>query len=673
MSWFDQVPQFLLALVLLFIPGLAVAVAARLEGLRIFALAPGISVSIVAISAVAAPFLGLSWSLLPVLGTTAVMTGLALAASFLVARKSNKVGARHSGRPQWSVLAVSAVSVILAAVLVSRRLIKAIGQPESFSQTFDNVFHLNAIRYILDTGSGSSLTLNAMTGASSYPAAWHDLVSLLVSVGGGGIPASVNVVNIVVAALVWPLGCIYLAQAIWGNRPAICISAGVLSAAFGAFPISLLDFGVLYPNFLAVALLPLVVGISVEVLGLSPAPIRSRFIGVLVLLAVLPGLSLAHPSAAMAWIAMMTPAAAYVYVRLVARTLASSRGRRRALNLAALVAVLVGTVMVVRLLWNLVRPPAEAAFWPPVETTGQAIGEVIASSAIGRPVGWAVLALTLIGIYVTIRSRRQLWWLGTYAVVGFLFVVVSSFPADQFRMYWTGIWYNDPPRLAALLPLVTIPLASRGAVCIWDLFFKSSVRGMEALQRKRLARPEGAATDRAAVRQVATYSTVAGLLMVLALGAATQRANVRQAQDAMAGSYRLAADSPLVSQDELKLIDRLPNEVPKDAVLVGNPWNGSSLAYALADRKLIQLHILSAVPEGTAALLNGPTPAKDDPATCPAVRKLNIDYILDFGHREVHGRDNGYKGLDNLIASGLATLEDSEGEAKLYKLHLCDS
>ena len=141
----------------------------------------------------------------------------------------------------------------------------------------------------------------------------------------------------------------------------------------------------------------------------------------------------------------------------------------------------------------------------------------------------------------------------------------------------------------------------------------------------------------------------------------------------MAGSYRLSENSPLISSDEMALINRLPGEVPKDALMVGNPWNGSSLAYAFADRKLVQLHILSAVPQGAAPLLNGPAPAKDDPTVCPTVESLKIEYILDFGHREVHGRDSGYKGLDALIGAGLATLEDSQGEAKLYKLNLCAS
>ncbi|WP_314213687.1 DUF6541 family protein [Pseudarthrobacter equi] len=669
MSWFDTVPQFVLAAALLFVPGLAVGAAARLRGFRIFALAPGISVSIVAIAAIVAPFAGVRWSLPPVLVITAILAGLAFVASVVVAKKGTAVQPHDGGNRRW-VLGSIVLAVVLAAFLVARRLVEAIGHPESFSQTFDNVFHLNAIRYILDTGSGSSLTLNEMTGAASYPAAWHDLVSLLVSVGGGGIPVSVNVINIVVAAVVWPLGCLYLARTVWGKRPAVILSAGVLSAGFGAFPISLLDFGVLYPNFLAVALLPLVLAVSLEVLGLSAVPIHSRIIGALFLLAVLPGVALAHPSAAMAWIALMTPPAVFVYVRFLVRTWTSARGRTRWTATAALMAMGVIAVVVVRILWDLVRPPAEAAFWPPVESSGQAIGEVIASSAIGRPVAWAVMALTLVGIFVVIRSGRQLWWLGTYAVAAFLFVVVSSFPADNFRAYWTGIWYNDPPRLAALLPLVTIPLATRGAVCAWELMLRGVTRSAGIAKRKTAAE-RGKPFEKGARVPLATYMVVAGLIAVLALGVLTQRGSVRQAQDSMAGSYRLSADSPLISSDELELIDRLSEEVPEDAVMVGNPWNGSSLAYALADRKLIQLHILSAVPDGTGALLNGPTPSKDDPAVCPAVQKLNIDYILDFGHREVHGRDSGYKGLDSLIAAGMATLEDSEGDAKLYKLQLC--
>ncbi|GGH97698.1 DUF6541 family protein [Arthrobacter liuii] len=669
MSWFDAVPQFLLAVVLLFIPGLAVGLAARLGLRRAVAVAPGISVSVIAVAAIAAPFAGVVWSLLPVVAVTIGMAVVALAASVFLSRRKAPAATDHEAEPRhW--MAASLAATLLAAVLVGRRLVNAIGSPESFSQTFDNVFHLNAVRYILDTGSGSSLTLNAMTGAGSYPAAWHDLVSLLVSAGGWEITSSVNAVNIVVAALVWPIGCIYLAQTLWGRRPAVSITAGILSAAFGAFPISLLDFGVLYPNFLALALLPLVLAIGLDALGLSAVSHGSRIMSLLVLLAVLPGMALAHPSAAMAWLALMLPAAIYVYVRICADTIRSRTGRRRVVASATLGLLFIAAVVLIRLFWDLVRPPAEAAFWPPVETTGQAIGELIASSAIGRPVAWAVMALTLLGIYVILRSKRQLWLLGMYLVAAGLFVVVSSFPADDFRLTLTGIWYNDPPRLAALLPLVTIPLACRGAVEVWTWVFSALVAGAGHFNRGKPSQlAERASKSR--VLGPAGLVAAAGIIMILAMAAATQRGNVAQAQASMAGSYRLADNSPLISSDEMALIKRLPGEVPKDALMVGNPWNGSSLAYAFADRKLVQLHILSAVPQGAVPLLNGPLPTKDDPTVCPAVESLKIEYILDFGHREVHGRDSGYKGLDALIAAGMATLEDSQGEAKLYRLDLC--
>lgn len=668
MSWFDAAPQFVLGVALLFLPGLAVAAAARLRGLRAAALAPGISVSILAVAAIAAPFAGLSWSLLPMLAMTFIVAGIAFAVSTLLARRRTEASASKANRQLWSSALAPLAAVVVAAVLIARRLIHAIGQPEAFSQTFDNVFHLNAIRYILDTGSGSSLTLNSMTGAASYPAAWHDLVSLLVGISGDGIPASVNVINLLVAAIVWPLGCIYLAQTVWGSRPAVSISAGVGSAAFGAFPISLLDFGVLYPNFLAVALLPSVLAVGVDALGLSAVRIQSRLIALLLLLAVLPGLALAHPSAAMAWVALILPAAIYAWARAIARTTELPAGRRRAVVSAVLILTFVLGAVVVRRLWDTVRPPAEAAFWPPFETTGQAIGQVISSAAIGRPVAWAIMGLTLLGAYLAIKSLRQLWLLGMYAMAAFLYVVVSSFPADEFRLFMTGIWYNDPHRLAALLPLVTIPFVCRGAVGVWDLVARVLPARTHGSSQ---AQVDGSAARPARISRQTTITAVAATVLVLILAMATQRGNVRQAQDSMAGTYRLSEDSALISTDEMKLLERLPDEVPEDAMMVGNPWNGSSLAYAFADRKLIQLHILSAVPEGTASLLNGPTPSADDPNVCSAVDQMNIDYILDFGHREVHGSDSGYKGLDSLIDSGLASLEDSEGEARLYKLQLC--
>lgn len=105
--------------------------------------------------------------------------------------------------------------------------------------------------------------------------------------------------------------------------------------------------------------------------------------------------------------------------------------------------------------------------------------------------------------------------------------------------------------------------------------------------------------------------------------------------------------------------------------MVGNPWNGSAMAYAFTGRKLLQLHLLGEIPEGATEIFDGLHAAKFDPAVCSVVRRLSVGYVLDFGHREVHGGDHGYRGLDDLVTDGVASLVDSQGQAKLYKLTAC--
>jgi len=78
--------------------------------------------------------------------------------------------------------------MVIGAVVV----VQGIGSPETLSQTYDAVFHYNAIAYIVDSGNASSLTLNSLgtpgTPGSFYPSAWHDFASLLVLTTGASAP-----------------------------------------------------------------------------------------------------------------------------------------------------------------------------------------------------------------------------------------------------------------------------------------------------------------------------------------------------------------------------------------------------------------------------------------------------------------------------------------------------
>lgn len=659
MSWWSLFPGFLIAGVILFGPGLLLGVSAGLRRFALLAVAPVLSVTVIAVSAVLVDFFRVPWSI------WSVVLGAGLAAVIVLpfgyGWHNPRTSASHRGRSgdKWTrncgrKIAVSA-AVGVAAVVIGWRLVAAFGEPDSISQTFDNVFHLNAIRYILDSGSGSSLTVGRMTGGGFYPTAWHDLVSLLVQLTGYQIPVAVNIVNLCIGALLWPLSCIFLARVIGGQTTFVTWVSAVLSGAFGAFPLLMVDFGVLYPNYLGISLLPAALAVGIRALGLeAQGDVGRRSLLVLVLM--LPGLALAHPSSVMALMAFLAPAAIFRWWLFVRDGLGNRGSSFARVSLGAL--VLIGGLSAALAIWMTVRPPKEAAFWPAVESPFRAVVQVISSSPLGEPVSWAVMILVLAGLAHLVRTPRMFWLLGMYAVAGMLFVVAASFRSGRLRDFFTGIWYNDPPRLAALLPLAILPVAVLGAIAFWNW-------GKRRVLTTTKNWPSG---RRGLVFRVGVPAAL-GLLLVT-----SQVGNVEAAQTAAAKMYRVDETSPLVSSDELALLWRLDSHVPPEAIIIGNPWNGSSLSYALADRKSVQLHILGAIPPGAQLLYDRLRDAKTDPAVCEAVRELNVGYVLDFGHHEVNFGDERpavYTGLDGLMGSGVAELIDSQGTARLFRITAC--
>lgn len=660
MSWWSLAPSFLLAAGLLFLPGAAVAWAARLRGLALFAAAPALTVSAVGVSAVAASAVGIRWSVWPCLVTAALM---AAAAAVTAGRLNAGKEPGTDGPPGWQYRAAVTAAAALAALLIGGRMLAAIGVPEAFSQTFDNVFHLNAIQYILDTGSGSSLTIGTMTGGGFYPAAWHDLVALLVGLNAAGIPEAVNITNLCIGALVWPAGCLYLARVIFGPRTAPLLAAGILSAAFGAYPLLMIDFGVLYPNFLALSLLPVALALAVQAFRVAPARAGNLPAAWLLLLAVLPGLSLAHTSGTMTLLPLLAPAAIIAWWRWDRNPGVHRRWWR---HRGARILLLAAAVAVAAALWVHVRPPEAAATWPPVSSPGRAVWEILTSSGINRPESWAVMLLSLTGLAVIVLRRQQLWLAGAYVAGAGLFFAAVAMRPGRIRTFLTGVWYNDPQRLAAILPVVILPVALTGAVYLWDYLYPALLR----FRDRRLQQQD----NRMTAGLVSALPAAAAVVAAVALVVATQQANVEAAQKSAAAKYRTGPESPLVSADELAVLERLGTKVPEGALIIGNPWTGSSLAYAIADRRTVQLHILGAVPEDALVVYGRLKDAAADPLVCPAVRRLGADFVLDFGQREVNngeGRSVSFEGLDGLVQRGVAEPVDAQGSAKLYRITAC--
>lgn len=668
MSWVETAPIFLVSAAILLVPGLLIGIALGARRLTLVALAPLFTVTTVAIAATVGQMIGVRWGVLPVL-VTAVLLAVLVAGARLLWRKR---WPNPPVREPRNALIAAGGGLVFGLVAIGTRFTAVFGEPNHVSQTFDNVFHLNAIRYILDTGTASPLTTGSLTyifdgRQSFYPDMWHALVALSVDVTGASIPVAVNVMNIAIAGLIWPLACMLLVRVVVGARPIALLAAGVLSAGFAAFPVLMVDFGVLYPNLLAISLLPAALAAAAMVAGFGvdpdlPAPARW-----VALAGVLPGLALAHPSTLMALIAFSVPIGVFALIR---RLQVLHARRAGILSYLLVAAVTVASFWAAAAVLLVARPTREAAFWGPRESVVSAVTATVTNSVIGRPADYVIAAFMLLGIVALIVTRKQMWLVGSFLVAAGLYVVVASFPPGTFRYGLTGIWYSDSFRLAALMPVVVLPLAAVGAQWLADLV-------QAAVTRARLRRtppvPAESDTLDPPRRRPQLAGAIAGLVIVLILAIGPQTGKALEvATESGKWTYTFSTDSPLLSPDEATLLERLDDVVPSDATIVGSPWTGASLVYALSDRRALLPAIYGERDSDTLTLMASLRDVTTDSTVCAAVNELDVDYALDFGPREVHGAENQIAGLAELDEAPGLELIDREGDASLYRITACD-
>ena len=642
MTWLSAIPALGVAFVLLFAPGYLIARLLSLRGLWVWAFAPLASLSVIAIASLWSSAVGMTWSWTPVVLTAIAVAAVAAAVNVLSRRgRERPVPTRRTGLLSLWVLAG-------AAVLIGAQVITVIGSPENISQSFDNVFHLNAVRYVLDTGSASPLTVGSMTsetgGVWFYPSGWHGTVALVAQISGASIMTASNATTILVAALVWPASVLLLTRTLMGGSPVVMIAAGALSGLIPAFPILMLDYGVLYPYLLGVALVPAALAAMLALLGLDrEEPSRPAVILVFAVLGALPGIAVAHPGAFVAWMVLAMVAAVIAYIALLRRR----PGRAAVIRYSVVMGV---AVLAAAGAWKVLKPAAEARGWPVEQSVAQAIGQAITVAPTYGNVPWIVVALLAVGVVAAFRERRrpQVFALAALFVVGMLYVVASALPWHQLRDLLTAAWYNNAPRLAALLPLVVIPLAAGGAAVL--------VRWI----RERLA-----STDRKRPVLVVTSAIV-----LLALGG--QAYASLEAVRMASAVYMYTDDSRLLTLDEKTLLERIPEEVPEDAAIAGSAWTGAGLAYAFSDRDVLMPHMLMDFSDDDLEILDDLVDARPGTAVCEAIDRTRVLYLLDFGTREIHGAEHEYDGLADPEDSDALTLVDEVGDARLYRVTGCD-
>jgi len=643
MTWIDLVVACTAVIAVVIVPGIVLAALLGLRGLAGWAAAAPFGVTVVSTATLLAPMIGLGWSLLPVTLVTAAFAIVIVAVRSITPRGWGRPGEVSSRKARWWVVGV----LTTAAAVIALQIASVIGRPDNISQTFDNIFHLNAIRYAVENSNASPLFVGTLTSVSGgqwfYPTAWHAVAALAVDLTGTSVPVAANAMALSFSIVVWPAGALWLATSLFGRRPEVLVGAGLAIIGSAAFPLLMIDYGVLYPMHMGFALLPASLALLLRAFRIVPLDAVPQSLTTMATLGVLPGLAITHPGALAAWLVLATVAVIFYAVR------AMRRGTRTKRVMTGILVLLYFAAAAS--IWWVLRPPVDARNWGTEMTAAQALGEVIFVSPYRAPIALFLATLTIIGIVTAIRHWREpaLFAVASFAVLGALYVAVASLPYPGLRDFLTGSWYNNLPRLAALLPIAVVPLAGAG---------------LEAMI-VRISRRLPNARIRPVARGVWTVALIIAAVVVTLLP-------MRSPLSEAATTYALNENSPLVSTDEMTLLNRLDSEVEPDAVIAGSPWTGAGLAYAISGRHVLQPHTLMEVTDDIAEINNDLNEARPGAPVCAAITDTRVRYVLDFGSREVHGGSHPYPGFLGLVGSNAVELVDSVGQARLYRVTGCD-
>ena len=685
--WLSLLPILLSAAALLFIPGALVGASAGLRTPLIIGLAPAISIAIISGTGVAAPILALPWGLTAVAAATAILCLAALATRWLLAKRHPEYGGSGATglRPGLRSVAVWCAAWPLSAPATGATIGRILNTPDAISQTFDAVFHLNAVEWILQTNNASSfrLFLEAPQG-SAYPLGWHTLVALAMKLcGATNIPMATNATVLAVAGLVWTSGCLTLTHVLFHGRPAALLTAAVMAGSFTVFPFVLLNWGVLYPNFLSIALLPALLAavralVPIGSAGLTPPPtgllLPATALGV-------AGLGLTQPNTIATLLlasVILTTARLITSLRAPLDERPASALRRQSLVVGALA---VGLVMV----WMYMRPPRESAIWGPSYATSGSVGEAVTSMPVQLPVIWVPAVLTLLGFIAALRTDGYRWLAALHATTGALYVVARSAQDGDLRFFMVGIWYNDASRLGGLIPVTAVPLAALGmlAAARWGreacgacgriiqgitASRARETRGLPGLRRVREACERLIASGRA--RPLVWRSSACCVIVLLLVATGPLSGAMSDSVKILEQSYMLAPDSSSLTTDEYALINELPSLIEPDAVIAVDPKSGAALAYALSGADTTVKHLFHRHDADLDIIEKKLNRASADPAVCTALKDVGATYALYFPGKTISNQ-KAFVGFAHLDTAPGFELVAERGQASLYRITAC--
>lgn len=440
----------LVAASVLFIPGYFLMRITHLEVTARLACSPLLSVFLLFFASVAFACMDIQSGWLPVVSFSLIV---ALVASFVLEKPRLLTAAslKAGFRENLNALIYVAFAVAIASLYFLRNL----DGPGSVFQENDCYTHLDFVRGFFNAG------VYFDKGAGAYPLGWHCVTALVMSIADTDIGIAVNAVNFVFIALIFPLGVhSFLSMVLEGNNEALRWGA-LCSVAFTAFPWGFLVFGPLYPNLAGYSMVPAAMTLFISLFCKTTSFSNRMKLTVLLLCS---GLALVflHPNAVFVGIVIGVP-----YCMHLIRQSFGSRTPRGILYLGAFFGVVFA-------FWTacFLSPVFAGIVWfnwdsylSPVQALLNSL--MLALTKTSAP-QFVLSAIVFVGIAYSFAKKRYRWASATYLFLIVVYIINTS-TEGFLKHYLTGFWYTDTFRIAAMMAIAAIPLASIGLAAVAKL------------------------------------------------------------------------------------------------------------------------------------------------------------------------------------------------------------
>jgi hypothetical protein len=294
----------------------------------------------------------------------------------------------------------------------------------------------------------------------------------------------------------------------------------------------------------------------------------------------------------------------------------------------------------------------ETQVFPLIQSPRRAVVGAISNGTDRMAPEWLLALFMVIGAVACFVWRQRRWLVFAELAIVALYVGAASIGSPITRLF-TGPWYNDSHRLAAILPIVAIPLATTGVLAV-----------AEVLRRVVFQAADVSQPAVAVALSLVVGAAVAGLTAVH--GIQSNAGN-------LGGEFSSSGSAIFVSPAKLQFLRKVAGIVPASSLVADSPYSGTAFLYALSGIRVLFPQISEATDNHDMVYLAlNLMHIGQDQRACDLVRRYDVGYMIIAPDNYLKNQKlSNYPGVTDPVAGSGFELITADGPQKLYKITIC--